>query len=348
MEEIDAELRRWVEEQNFSGIVLVRSGADVVLEGCYGLANRTDGVPVRPGTRFGLASVTKMFTATAVATLVEEGSLAFDARVVDCLPPDKRPTTLSPDVTVHHLLTHTSGIADYYEEEDAVTWDDYADLWSDRPTYRIRTPADFLPLFADRPARFAPGERFAYSNAGYILLGLVIEEAAGTSYIDAVTTRVLRPAGMQSSGFFSFDEVHADMAIGYRPPRTEGAPWRTNVFSIPAVGGPDGGACATAGDLARFLEMLDAGALLSEGMRDVVLTPHAHDDADRFYGYGVWLIGHRGDRTVRFGHGGDDPGFEAMILRFPALDITMVALCNVNELIGDIRDLLVKHILRDV
>src|SRR6185436_3241962 len=144
-------------------------------EGCYGLANRADAIPVRGRTRFGLASVTKMFTAVTVLDAVRRGLAGLDTPVVDILPPARRPATLLPDVTMHHLLTHTAGIA-YYAEEDAehpAALADYADLWLDRPCYRMRQPADFLPMFGDLPPYRPPGQRFQYCNAGYVLLGLV-------------------------------------------------------------------------------------------------------------------------------------------------------------------------------
>ena len=138
-----------------------------------------------------------MFTAVVVATLVRDGRLAFETPVVDVLPAHRRPRTLAAAVSVHHLLCHTSGIADYAEEdEDSPGYlEDYAALWIDRPSYRIERPADFLPLFADLPAYRPPGEAFQYSNAGYILLGLVIEQIAGTSYPEAVQARVFDRPG---------------------------------------------------------------------------------------------------------------------------------------------------------
>ena len=114
-----------------------------------------------------------MFTAVTVASLVRQGMVTFNTAVVDILPPARRPSTLRPDVTVHHLLTHTSGIADYFEESTVEDDEEYAELWRDRPTYRMREPADFLAIFADLPPYRGPGEAYQYSNAGYIVLGLI-------------------------------------------------------------------------------------------------------------------------------------------------------------------------------
>jgi CubicO group peptidase (beta-lactamase class C family) len=334
---LDERLREWAEQRDYSGIARITHGGGVVFEECYGLANRADGVAVHPGTRFGLASFTKMFTAVALADQVRAGRAGFDSRVVDLLPPERRPSTLLPEVTLHHLLTHTSGIADYAEEEgeEAV---DYADLWVDRICYRMRRPADFLPLFGDLPPYRPPGGPWRYSNAGYVLLGLVIEELAGRPYIDVVAERVFTPAGMADSGFFPLDEVRPDLAVGYLRPTEPGGPWRTNIYSLPIVGGADGGACCTAADVDRFLRRYDDGTLLGRELTDTMLTPRVPVDPGLDMGYGVLV------HADKWGHGGGDPGFEMLAHRLPGPDATVVALCNVPQLAGEVRDLLVATV----
>lgn len=333
---VDERLRGWVETRDYSGSVLVATDGRVEFAGCYGLANRADGVPIHPRTRFGLASLTKMFTAVAVADLVRAGKLDFDTPVARVLPPKRRPSTLLPEVTVHHLLSHTSGIADYFEEEDDDL--DYGALYADRPVYRMLRPADFLPMFADLPPYRAPGGRFQYSNAGYILLGLLIEDVAGAPYIDVVTERVFGPAGMADSGFFALDEVRPDVAVGYCPPREPGGPVRTNIYSIPSVGGADGGAYANPPDLDRFLTAYGDGVLVGERMRDAMLTPRVNVADGLDMGYGVFLTG--AGRLRRFGHGGGDPGFEVLVHRYPQSRTSVIAQCNIEDLVGEVRGLL--------
>ena len=334
---LDARLREWAERRDYSGVARITRGDRVDFEGCYGLANRADRVPVHPGTRFGIASFTKMFTAVAVADQVGAGRAAFSTRVVDILPPERRPSTLLPEVTLHHLLSHTSGVADYAEEEgdDAV---DYADLWVDRPCYRIRRLTDYLALFADlRPYR-PPGGGFRYSNAGYVLLGLVVEELAGAPYAEVVAERVLGPAGMADSGFFPIDEVWPDLATGYLRPAEPGGRWRSNIYSIPPVGGADGGACCTAPDLDRFLRRYADGTLLGPELTGTMLTPRVQVDPGLDMGYGVFL------RPDLWGHGGGDPGFEMLAHLMPGQDATVVTLCNVTGIADQVRDLLVDTV----
>ena len=329
----EAVLGEWQRDRDLSCAVLLTEDGHTLLEACFGEADRANGVPITPATRFGLASVTKMFTAVAVADLVAQGGLDLTTRLVDVLPPQRRPSTLLPEVTVHHLLCHTSGIADYFEEEppDGSDEADYASLWVDRPCYSIQRPADFLPLFRDLPPYWAPGERYWYSNAGYILLGMVIEEVSGLPYAEVVQDRVFDPAGMAASGFFRLDDVLPDTAIGYVSGPDGG--WRTNHFSIPVVGGPDGGAMSTARDLDRFLTAYDEGALLGD-LHDVVLHPHADAGDGYFEGYGVHLYPHG-----PFGHGGGDPGVDVRVQRWPDRRANVIVLANAEGLAGEVRDL---------
>ena len=181
----------------FSGVVRVQEGDTVVFQKGYGLANRADGIPNTATTRFGMASGCKIFTAVAVLQLVQAGKLALETRLSACLDVDF--PHFDPDVTVLHLLTHTSGVPDYCDEE---LGEDFEALWLERPSYSMRAPRDFLPLFQNRAMKFRPGERFSYSNAGFILLGLIAEQTAGQPFTDLITERVLTPAGMADSGYF--------------------------------------------------------------------------------------------------------------------------------------------------
>jgi CubicO group peptidase (beta-lactamase class C family) len=330
---IDARIRGWVEERDFSGIAAVHRNGIAEFVGCYGAANRADGVPVRPATRFAVASVSKMFTAATVATLVRDGRFGFDTPVAELVPPERRPSTLRPDVTVHHLLSHTSGIADYAEEEDEDF--DYAALWVDRPVYTMLRPADFLPLFGDLPPYRPPGGRWHYSNAGYILLALVVEELTGQEFPAAVAERVFDPAGMTGSGYFRTDDVRPDVAVGYLERGSRDEPFRTNVFATPVLGGGDGGACSTAADLDRFLRAYGDGSLFGTAVRDEMLTARAEPWPRVGYGYGVYLL-----PGGQFGHDGGDPGVTAIVQRVPPADVSVVVLCNAEVEEMELRDLL--------
>ncbi len=316
--------------EGFCGSVLVTVGGETVLEACHGPAERASGSPIHPGTRFALASLSKMFTAQAALTCVRAGELRLDEPLARVLPAERRPRTMDPAVTTHHLLTHTSGIGDYAEEDEEVPEyvADYASLWVTHPAHQFREPIDFLPLFADAPAAVPTGVNH-YSNAGYILLALVIEQVTGGRFIDVVTERVLQPAGMAESGYFANDEPVPDVATGYLPPTAEGAPWRSNVFSTPVIGGGDGGAHSTPRDITALLAAIESGALVGPELRDLAFTHHARVGEDLSMGYGIFV----GD-DGRFGHGGGDPGVETLCRRYPGKDLTMVMLSNVDEGLG--------------
>jgi len=316
--DVEHSLRASAAEARFSGSVLVTRGDQTLLECAAGLADRGNGRPIHPGTRFGLASLSKPFTAAAVLTCVGRGELGVHDRVVDVLPADRRPRTMSEDVTVHHLLTHSSGIGDYAEEDEDLPGyvDDYGSLWRDLPSYRMERPDDFLPLYADAAPVGEPGAAFHYNNAGYVLLGAVLEQVTGRSFVDVVTERVLVPAGMADSGYFRLDDAVPDLALGYLPSG------RSNIYSVPVIGSGDGGAFATARDLDRFFRSIVAGTLLGDELTGLMRTPHVTISERVAMGYGLFLTG------TSLSHGGGDPGVETGARHYPALDLSMVVLCN--------------------
>jgi len=310
-----------LEAGGVSGTVLLAQAGVPVVQHCLGLADRAAGTPVAPDTRFQTASVTKMLTAAAVLDQVVLGSVTVHTPIVEVVPTDRRPRHLTADVTVHHLLCHTSGIADYFEEDESLpnAGTDYAALWRDLPPARVERPVDFLPLYGELPPYGPPGERWRYSNAGYVLLAEVLEQLTGQTYTEVVQNRVLRRAGMNDSRFDRSDEPRARSAVHYLPSG------RTNVHSLPVIGGGDGGCVCTASDLVRFCRALADGTLLGE-LTDVATQRHATMDDGWAYGYGVLIFA-----DGRWGHGGGDPGVSAAVNHWPERDLTVVALCNVEE-----------------
>jgi CubicO group peptidase (beta-lactamase class C family) len=317
-----AALQDHLASQDLSGAIRLASREGVLLEHAGGLADRATGTPNTIDTRFGIASVTKMFTATAVCRLVDHGAIGFSDRVVDLLPPEKRPTTLLDDVTVHHLLSHTSGIADYFDEEN-VGAAAYDQVWLEHSSYMFTEPIHFLPLFSELAPLHPPGVETHYSNAAFVLLAIVIAELTGTRFVDHIEDTLFRVAGMTDSGFFRLDEVHERTAIGYIP--LEDGGWRTNHYSIPVIGGGDGGAYSTVEDLARFLDALEGGRFFGPEVWAQMGTVHS-DLGWAQYGYGL-LISDAGGIHC-FGHGGADPGFSARAYRYPDLDLTVTMLGN--------------------
>lgn len=303
-----------LEEMEFSGAAMLKT--DEVWAVAKGMADRANERPNAVDTRFGIASGCKIFTAVAVAQLVEEGKLSFADVLSDLLPEE------FPDypATIHQLLTHTSGIPDYFDE---AVMDDYEELWQEFPMYRMKSTRDFLPLFKDKPMMFEPGEKFQYNNAGFIVLGLVVEKLTGKPFTEVIDERIFQRAGMERSGYFQMDRLPAETATGYID---EDAGWRTNQYSLPIKGGADGGAYVTAADMAAFWEALLNHKLLSEKMTRTMLTTHASDGEDD-YGYGVW-IETAGDAVRKYHVMGYDPGVSFHSGYYPADGSILTVLSN--------------------
>lgn len=306
----------------FSGTVLVERGEEVLAAASVGYANRAEQLDNQAETRYGMASGCKIFTSIAICQLVEEGKLSFETRLKDCL--DVIFPNYDENITIHQLLTHTSGIPDYFDEE---VMDDFEELWIERPMYHMRRLRDFLPLFQQGQMKFAPDERFHYNNAGYILLGLIVEQASGLVFTEYVQTRIFKQAGMMDSGYFALDSLPGRTAIGYID-REDGT-WRTNVYSLPVQGGSDGGAFITARDMAKLWKALTTYKLLNEAVTTQLLTPHVQDGEDDFYGYGVW-IKKRDNDIYKYHVMGYDPGVCFHSAYYPSSDSRVVVCANIS------------------
>ena len=167
---------------------------ETLFEHAAGLAHRGHRVPVTVETRFQVASVTKMITAATALKMVEEGALSLDRPLTGYLPPDHRPASLDDRHTLHHLLSHTSGLPNYHDDEDE-TWASFMGALDRIPASRARGPLDVLPLFADLPAVDDFGE-FRYCDANYVLAGILIEWVSGRPFKEVARDKVLDPAGM--------------------------------------------------------------------------------------------------------------------------------------------------------
>ena len=212
--ELGALLDRVCREEPFSGVVLVsQDNADVFVRSC-GYANRSWKVPNSRDTRFRIASVGKTHTAAAVLQLVERGLLSLDAPMVQFLALEG--AKIPAEVTIRHLLTMTSGIADWIDESPSSRWN-WESLKRTTPLYLLRTAADYLPLFAYREPRFPPGESWSYCNANYVLLGMAVEKVSGVPYTDYMRRNVFRPAGMSDTDFLPANAA-ADRVAEATPP----------------------------------------------------------------------------------------------------------------------------------
>lgn len=328
------------EHKDFSGVIWARVAGNQLLAEAYGYANRPNARPNTIDTRFGIASGCKAFTAVAICQLVEQGKFSFDSLLKDCL--DIEFPNFDPRVSVHHLLTHTSGVPDYFDEE---VMDDFEILWREKPTYTIRGPKDFLSFFQDEAMKFEPGARFSYNNAGFILLGLIVEQHSGMAFTDYIEQHVFKPASMLDSGYFAMDQLPARTAYGYL--KNADGTWRNNIFSVPIIGGPDGGAYTTAADLAKFWEALFGHKLLQAQTTQCMLTPQANEEKDSAYGYGVW-IKLQAEQVLEHYVVGGDPGVACISEHFAQRDAVLTMLGNTDDdaawkICGIVRDYIKSH-----
>ncbi|WP_043931386.1 serine hydrolase domain-containing protein [Bacillus sp. EB01] len=305
----------------FSGTVLVKGNEDVLADVSFGYANRSEQIKNNTNTKYGIASGCKLFTAIAVCQLVEMGKLSFDMKLKECL--EINFPYFDNGITIHHLLTHTSGIPDYFDEE---VMDDFEELWVSNPMYKLRSLKSFLPLFQDMPMKFKAGERFSYNNAGYILLGLLIEKASQLDFAEYIQEHIFKKAGMEGAGYFEFDALPPNTAQGYidYPDGT----WKTNIYSLPVKGGSDGGAYVTVVDMVKLWETLMSNGLLSKEYTQLLLTPNVQvDDKDNFYGLGIW-IKKKGTDILKYHVMGYDPGVSFHSAYYPENSRTVVVCSN--------------------
>jgi len=314
--EVDAKLSRLAGQDQFSGAVLIAKGGRPVWQKAYGYADRDAGTPNNTETRFRLGSMNKMFTSVSVAQLVQAGKLKYTDTVADLLPdyPNKE---AARKITLHHLLTHTSGLGDFFGPEFMQKKDGLREL------------KDYLPLFAGKPLRFEPGADFSYSNGGFIVLGLVIEKVSGENYYDYVRKHVYDAAGMKASGSVPKTEKVANLAVGYTRRNEEGR-LVDNRDTLPWRGMSAGGGDSTVGDLMRFAEALRNHKLLNAELTETVTTGKTRPgpNANRKYAYGFEENFVSGHRVV--GHGGGAPGMNGMLHILMDNGYTVVVLANLD------------------
>jgi CubicO group peptidase (beta-lactamase class C family) len=240
--ELDTYLSSLVAENKLSGAVLVAKDGVTVASKAAGIANKATGAPITLNTKFNLGSMNKMFTAVAIAQLAQAGRLSFTDTISKHLPdyPNKE---VSDKVTIHQLLTHTSGMGLYWNEKFR------------EQREKLVTVVAHLPLFVNDPLSFTPGEKFQYSNSGYMVLGAIIEKVSGQDYYSYVAEHIYKPAGMTDTGFYQPGKEIPNLAIGYSKMSPDGKPLeeaRDNTNTREVRGGPAGGGYSTVEDLVKF------------------------------------------------------------------------------------------------
>jgi CubicO group peptidase (beta-lactamase class C family) len=304
--------------------VLVARNGEVLLSRGYALADRDKNLPNTPQTKFRLGSITKQFTAMAILILQAQDKLNVQDPVCRYIP--ECPSTWQ-DITVHHLLTHTSGIPNFT---------DFREYGSTKAT--PSPPEQTLARFRDKPLDFQPGEGWSYSNSGYIVLGYLIEQVSGQSYEAFLREHIFEPLQMKNSGY---DHNDGSLAIGYTG--FYGL-WRKADYIDMTVPHAAGALYSTVEDLYRWDQALYTEQLVSQELLDLMFTPHAETPlAGLGYGYG-WMVGEMNERQA-VAHGGGIEGFATEIRRYIEDRGTIIILSNRDTTgVGSAADLIAQAV----
>jgi CubicO group peptidase (beta-lactamase class C family) len=314
-EKIEELMTKYSEYGQFNGSVLVAENGKVIFKKGFGLANMEWGVSNQTETKHRLGSVTKQFTSMLILQLVEEGKLKLDVPITTYLP--DYPKKTGNLITIHHLLTHTSGIPDFtsfpiYQKELSIK------------TY---SPEALIKIFADSSLQFKPGEKFSYSNSGYFLLGVIIEKVSGKPFEQILRENILNPLKMNNTGYDHHETILKNRASGYEK---DGNKYINAAYLDMSVPYSAGALYSTVEDLYLWDQALYNEKFLSSKTRDLLFKPYIKEMGSS-YGYG-WSIGktplgNTGDSVPVIGHGGGINGFSSLIQRIPS-DRHLIVLLN--------------------
>lgn len=324
--EVAALARQRSAADSFSGVVLLARGDRQLLLLPLGYRDRERRLPNEGTTKFAIASMTKMFTGVAVGQLAQQGRLRFSDTVRMLAP--ALPAALAGRLTVHQLLTHTSGLGSIWGDE-----------FQRRGGESFHAPRDFYPLFVNQPLQFEPGARWGYSNAGYVVLGDLIERMSGKGYADYIRRHVFAPAGMSTAPDDELSRGDPDRAIPYsRQLSNSRGLERADRVGLRRMM-PAGGAVASAPDLWRFARALTGHRLLNAAYTDTVTTGKVRYRPGASYGYGFANEVVNG-QVVIF-HDGGAEGISANLDIFPATGHVAIVLSNYDHpAVGPLRDLI--------
>lgn len=314
---INAVLEDFYKPEQPGAAVLVVHKGKVLLRKGYGLANLEQQIPITPDILFGIGSNTKQFTAVAILKLEEEGKLNVHDNINQYLPDFP---TQGEKITIEHLLTHTSGIKSY----SAVL--EWTNTWQKDMTY-----TELIALFKGLPLDFKPGERYKYSNSGYLLLAAIIEKVTGMTYPAYLQEHVIKKAGMKNS-LYGYPATSAKVAVGYT--KTKDGYQQPVPMTINHMNG-GGGIFATVDDMIRWWNALEGGKLISKENVARAQTPFVLNNGEKIpYGYGFELSSWGNKPTIE--HGGRMLGYLAQTMNFPEEEVQVIVLTNEDSRLPDV------------
>jgi CubicO group peptidase (beta-lactamase class C family) len=308
-------MEKMVKNDIFSGAVLLAKDGKVIFKGAYGQASKRFNVANRIDTKFNLGSMNKMFTAVAIAQLVEKGKMNYDDLVGKYLDGTWVQKETAEKVKIKHLLTHTSGLGSYFNQK-----------FNESSRLRFRELEDYQPLIKGEKPQFEPGTKWRYSNTGMFLLGAIIQKVSNMDYFKYVRENIYKPAGMVNSDCFEMDKPVPNLAIGYVKKYDEsGAFWRNNIYDHVIKGGPAGGGFSTVEDLLKFAQALKNNKLISKESLELLTTAKKDMNAPG-YGYG-FTVSERGDERL-VGHSGGFTGIRSVLRMYMKSGYTIAVMSN--------------------
>ena len=316
VEQIEELLSTYEEYGKFNGSVLVSDQGKVIYKKGFGMANMEWDIPNEANTKHRLGSITKQFTAMLILQLVAEGKLDLQAPITTYLP--DYPKTSGDIITIHHLLTHTSGIPNY------TAFPKFMDDESRNPY----TPEEFVGKFADKELEFTPGEKFSYSNSGYFLLGVLIEKVSGKSYEEMLQDKIFDPLNMTGTGYDNHGDILKNRATGYEK---QGGKYVNSKYLDMTIPYSAGSMYSTVDDLYKWDQALYTTTLLPKEYMTMYFKPNISAFGNTHYAYG-WAVGYdkigsSKDSIYTISHGGGINGFNTNISRATS-DKSLVVLLN--------------------
>lgn len=333
-EKLEKCLLQLEKDNEFSGVVLLAKNGQPVIKRAVGKASIAYEIPNLTDTKFNLASVGKIFTGLAITQLAEQGKLKIDDTIDKYLPSGWLPNEISGKIQIKHLLTHTSGLSDYF-----------ADIYKQCEIQVFRELNDYKPLVYKSQPAFEPGKRFSYSNTGYLLLGVVIESVSGEEYFQYLTNHIFIPAGMKNTGGFAKDQPVKNRATGYTKIwQDDDFTWTDHMGTRILKGCPSGGIYSTAEDLLQFDIALRNHKLLSPEYTQLLFTGFPELNAS-FHSTGFFLSDNRSGKTAS--HSGDGSGVNCQYKMCLDSGYTIIILSNYSppsaNIVANVTDQLMIH-----
>lgn len=302
-------------DEEFSGAILFAKDGEILIKKAYGEASKAYNVLNQTDTKFNIASVGKIFTGMATIQLVEQGKLSFDDPIGKYISEDWLNPEISEKIQIKHLLTHTSGLGDYFR-----------DIYAQNDIPYFKNLEDYKSLVVEKTLRFEPGTRYSYSNTGMLLMGVVIESVTDTEYFEYLKKSIFEPTGMINTDGFSKDEPVTNRATGYTKTYENGeVVWNNHQFTRVMRGSPSGGIYSTIEDLYKYDLAIRSEKLLSPEYTDILLEGRDELKAS-FHSYGFFVSEGVAGRVAS--QGGDGQGMNCQFKMYLDSGYTIIVLSN--------------------